>query len=991
MNWLRKWFYSGLSTGGFWIAKKLGYQFVLLGVISALLVEGVYRKDYSTGIEIDVLLVAVFYIGFQALLSRLSKLLLTDYGYLGALRRYCGFVFAYVCLLLLQYSWQIDYAQILRVFKLVNLSLVFPIINGFKNILEVQSAQLFSINKKQGLADVPDFNRININRTVFSIAIVSTLIFIECLVSDIFLPQDYLWVAIFGMIGLFQFNLTDNIKSGNHGLAIQEVKPPNLINKKSKYLRSNYFRLIYLSTLIILIFSAIVFSMELEKLTLNHELNFQRFISLVIWFNIFIVVFQEFGKVQLRRIKTTVNILIVPFLTVLFSVILVANRIFGEEQSLFYNFAISVLFIVVWVGGANISEAMLDVALNHCSAAEKFATRRILTGYKIRVVAVAMILIPLIIKYLPWVSLNIPINEFLIFSSLILSLVWFNLSRGIAKIYTIKFTTLKENLQLSAIGYPINRDEKETMDESFIIKSEPNSGTVHPKYTQDFSMREFDTQENKEIQSETVFIDSEKLDGSKEFNIDQQKTLNQPVDTETNESNTIGNQLDGVKVLPATAYFEKYGAVSSVDSTYSENKVNQDKPKSPYRNLLQILSENSDFPSVIDQHPEIDAHTVENLNPNEIEALPAASELEIQEIQIIEKVEERGSTLESENFDIDIHDKLSAVEEEISLPEEIIEDTIISGSRIVDLGRLLNSNELSNQFQAIDIIKTNKYTVNDILSLISYSPVALRNQIFKQWDQNSIVHSEHDLYPKFVGLLKDTSELLVWLQINISEIHGQSVEDLFMLSNMYYLSKQVQSQIIQILSFNLGIKGAQRVENYLNNIETDTDVVFNLELLGEILPSAVKPYLLPIYEPTTFAQKIEQWRQLIPMFSGDLNERYLDIALKDFSLIPVSIKFWALRILHKKQFNSEKLVAFRKSNITSLRAAVSPSSSKFGTSIERFIGKAEVKSVEDVFMGSEILVDWLNSFESEKKLRDSKENPEVIFSQRKSLIKKYLQ
>jgi len=32
----------------------------------------------------------------------------------------------------------------------------------------------------------------------------------------------------------------------------------------------------------------------------------------------------------------------------------------------------------------------------------------------------------------------------------------------------------------------------------------------------------------------------------------------------------------------------------------------------------------------------------------------------------------------------------------------------------------------------------------------------------------------------------------------------------------------------------------------------------------------------------------------------------------------------------------------------------------------------------------------LNSFESEKKLRDSKEHPEMIFNQRRALIKKYI-
>jgi hypothetical protein len=992
MNWLRKWFYSGLSTGGFWIAKKLGYQFVLLGVISALLVEGVYRKDYSTGIEIDVLLIAVCYIGFQVLFNRLSKLLLTDYGYLGALRRFGIFVLAFITLLLLQYSWPIDHPLILRLLKIVNLSIVFPIITGFKSILEVQSAQLFSVNKKQGLADVPDFNRININRTIYSVSIVGTLIFIDWFLSDMFLPQDYLWITTFGILWLFRFNLTDNIKSGNHGLAIQEIKPPNVIKKNSVYLSSNYFRLIYLSTLILLIFTASVFSMELEKLTLNHDKNFQRFITLVIWLNVFAVIYQEFGKTQLRRIKTTVSVIIIPVLTLLFSIILVANRVFGVEQSLFYNFSISVLFIIVWVGGANISEAMLDVALNHCSAAEKFATRRILTGFKIRFLAVGIILIPVILRYFPGFSFYVPVNEFLIYSSLILSLVWVNLSKGIATLYKNRFTTLKENLQLSAVGYQSNNNntakdipQSNIVDNLSVDPSEKANTELEFPSTDSLKSREIDENlaEFNDTENSSQLLSSSSAGEPGYLN-----------NLESAFDNTLGSDLDkesvGIKVLPPSIYYERFTVLNSSSSelTISSNEI--DRPKSPYKNLLQILSENGDFASLVVNDENLD-HNPENIDEFVEEGELQTQISHIEYLQHDEIMEDEIAVVSSTSVAEAINNEEEFLRTvDVDYEEEIVEESIISGNRVIDLGRLLNSNELSSQFQAIEIIRSNKYSITDILTLISYSPVALRNQIFKQWDQQTIIHTEHDLYPKFVGLLKDTSELLVWLQINISEIHGQSVEDLFMLSNMYHLSKQVQIQIIQILSFNLGIHGAQRVENYLNNIETDTDVIFNLELLGEILPPAVKPYLLPIYEPTTFAQKIDQWRQLIPLFSGDLNERYLDIALKDFSLIPVSIKFWALRILHKKHYNPEKLTAFRKSNITSLRAAVSSSSSKFGTTIERFIGKAELKSVEDVFIGSEILVDWLNSFESEKKLRDSKEHPEMIFNQRRALIKKYI-
>jgi hypothetical protein len=986
MNWLRKWFYSGLSTGGFWIAKKLGYQFVLLGVISALLVEGVYRKDYSTVIEIDVLLIAVCYIGFQAIINRWTKLLLTDYGYLGALRRYGVFVLSFIAILLIQYSWLIEFDNVIRIFKIVNLSIVFPIITGFLTILEVQSAQLFSISKKQGLADIPDFNRININKTIYSVSIAGTLIVIEWFLSDSFLPQDYLWIAIWGILILFRFNLTSNIKSGNHGLAIQEVKPAEVLKKNSAYLRSNYFRLIYLSTLIILIFTAIVFSMELEKLTINHEKNFQRFISLVIWFNIFIAIYQEVGKAQLRRIKTTINIVIIPILTLLFSMILGANKLFGDDQSLFYNFSISVLFIVVWVGGANIAEAMLDVALNHCSAAEKFATRRILGGYKIRFVAVMIILIPILVQRIPILSFYIPVNEFLIYSSLILSLIWFNISRGISSLYTNRFNTLKENLQLSAIGYLEDQDisEKNTREP---IKDKFKTNTENISLVKERSNKQADSS----IESIKTSIETEDVNH-------EETVLSEIIDALPSTSSNVVEVLNpieipekdfGLKVLPAAVFFQQNRITETGNHPQIKEIKQIERPQSPYRNLLQILSENSDFASLI--NPEVIHENDSTISNEDI----------IEEENSLELIDNLESSLEtgfSEEHN-DVPQSIIETEYELNnnaeielLPDETLvdDDPVAIGNRIIDLGRLLNSNELSNQFQAIEIIKSNYYSAGDILSLISYSPVALRNQIFKQWDQQTIIHVEHELYPKFVGLLKDTSELLVWLQINISEIHGQSVEDLFMLSNMYHLSRQVQLQIIQILSFNLGLKGAQRVENYLNNIETDTDVVFNLELLGEILPPAVKPYLMPIYEPTSFAQKIEQWKQLIPLFSGDLNERYLDIALKDFSLIPVSIKFWALRILHKKHYNHEKLTAFRKSNITSLRAAVSPSSSKFGTTIERFIGKAEVKSVGDVFIGSEILVDWLNGFNSEKQLRDAKQNPEQIVNERKSITRKYM-
>jgi hypothetical protein len=114
------------------------------------------------------------------------------------------------------------------------------------------------------------------------------------------------------------------------------------------------------------------------------------------------------------------------------------------------------------------------------------------------------------------------------------------------------------------------------------------------------------------------------------------------------------------------------------------------------------------------------------------------------------------------------------------------------------------------------------------------------------------------------------------------------------------------------------------------------------------------------------------WRQFIPANRFSSDDRLKDIAMRDFSQLPISVKFWALRVLNSRKVHAEYLASFETSTMNCLRAAVSPKVSTLGNLIEVFEKSLDYRNTRETFAKVELFCDWLNQLENTKGVKITK-------------------
>ncbi len=182
----------------------------------------------------------------------------------------------------------------------------------------------------------------------------------------------------------------------------------------------------------------------------------------------------------------------------------------------------------------------------------------------------------------------------------------------------------------------------------------------------------------------------------------------------------------------------------------------------------------------------------------------------------------------------------------------------------------------------------------------------------------------------------------------------------------------------------------QIISKLIYNSEADADdSQFAMELLDTILPQLIKPYLLPVFENNSIENKIKMWRQFIPANRFSSEERLKDIAMRDFSQLPLSVKFWALRILNLRKVHAKYLTSFETSTMNCLRAAVSPKVSTLGNMIELFEKSLDYRNPREVFAKTELFCDWLNKIEQTKGVKITKSDYEEHIELHLNAVLKY--
>lgn len=273
---------------------------------------------------------------------------------------------------------------------------------------------------------------------------------------------------------------------------------------------------------------------------------------------------------------------------------------------------------------------------------------------------------------------------------------------------------------------------------------------------------------------------------------------------------------------------------------------------------------------------------------------------------------------------------------------------------------------LVNQIEAVKRIDESFLNYEDILEMGLAAPLLLKSEVLSKNKQQDTALSEK-LETKHNVMLMNLGESLVWVDLTIDDIKGRTLTEYYLYLSLIQTRKLLINQLFTLLAWQYSPREMQIISKLIYNSEADDDdSQFAMELLDTILPPLIKPYLLPVFENNTIEKKIEMWRQFIPANRFSSDERLKDIAMRDFSQLPISVKFWALRVLNLRKVHSEYLLSFDTSTMNCLRAAVSPKVSTLGNLIEVFEKSLDYRNTKETFAKTELFCDWLNQLENKK-------------------------
>ena len=279
---------------------------------------------------------------------------------------------------------------------------------------------------------------------------------------------------------------------------------------------------------------------------------------------------------------------------------------------------------------------------------------------------------------------------------------------------------------------------------------------------------------------------------------------------------------------------------------------------------------------------------------------------------------------------------------------------------------------LVNQIDAVKRIDEAKLNYEDILEMGLAAPLILKSEVLSKNKQQDSELSEK-LETKHNVMLMNLGESLVWVDLTIDDIKGRTITEYYLYLSLIQTRKLLINQLFTLLAWQYSPKEMQIISKLIYNSDADADdSQFAMELLDTILPQLIKPYLLPVFENNTIEKKIEMWRQFIPANRFSSDDRLKDIAMRDFSQLPISVKFWALRVLNLRKVHAEYLASFETSTMNCLRAAVSPKVSTLGNLIEVFEKSLDYRNTRETFAKVELFCDWLNQLENKKGVKITK-------------------
>ncbi len=262
--------------------------------------------------------------------------------------------------------------------------------------------------------------------------------------------------------------------------------------------------------------------------------------------------------------------------------------------------------------------------------------------------------------------------------------------------------------------------------------------------------------------------------------------------------------------------------------------------------------------------------------------------------------------------------------------------------------------------------------IEELLDLARAAALPFKAEILSRYYNENLV-LQGEIETKFNIMLMDIGEALVWIDLSIEDLRGEDLREYYLYLSLKQARDMYIKQVFTLLSWKYSREEMEVIEGFMTGDKSSADdAQFAMELLDTVLPELLKPYLLPIFESNTLESKIKRWRQYIPAHQFNSDDRLKDIVMRDYAQVPLSAKYWALRILNKNPNHQAFIRAFQTTSKKALFFATEPKISIAGNFLEQFERSLDYKNSKEVFIKTELLVNWLN--QKEKFIHLDKEN-----------------
>lgn len=289
--------------------------------------------------------------------------------------------------------------------------------------------------------------------------------------------------------------------------------------------------------------------------------------------------------------------------------------------------------------------------------------------------------------------------------------------------------------------------------------------------------------------------------------------------------------------------------------------------------------------------------------------------------------------------------------------------------------RLYHPN-FEKQLSAVRELPLEIAQISQIVEMTDAAPLLLKAEILKRFTGNMDASDmPAGMQTKFNVMLMNIGESLVWLDLSIADLRGETESEYYLYVSLQKSRDIFIKQLFTLLSWRYSAEEMRVIEGFMTGEASGADdAQFAMELLDTILPPLLKPYLLPVFESSGLETKLKRWRQYIPAYRYSNEERLRDIVMRDFSLLTLSSKFWALRVLSEMKNQKTFTEPFKTSSMNCLRVASEPKVSTFGSFLDLFEKSLDFRKSQEVFIKSELLCYWLNEqegFANPQRMRDS--------------------